>query len=161
MSNTESIYDIIKKDHKEISDLFKDLFAAETQEEKEDIYHNIRHLLTLHSASEEASFYHRLAKEEKLNSKVKHARKEHAELKKFLLKSTVIPTEFKKWEETMKKFENAFLAHIAEEEDIIFPIAQEILSKEEEKQLGLEIKTLKSSTAKLLWKKALDLFHAS
>ena len=149
--------DIIKKDHKEVENLFfqfKESSGA-SDEERRDIADKILKELTIHAKMEEKFFYPKLAEitgEEKM---VEDAIAEHHAAKVLILELKMMPVSADSFESKMKVLEDNIMKHVEEEEGELLPKAQEEIAPDEMDHLGKEMEEFKADAHKSLLDKLL------
>lgn len=131
------IFSILKSDH----DLHRQMLAkiAETSDdtsERRDLFEAFRIEVTAHAAAEEQSLYANMLADPALQEDGRHSVAEHKELDDMLgeLQDTGLPATawMTKFEEMRHRYEH----HIEEEEEEMFPAAQDQFSKAKAHELG-------------------------
>jgi hypothetical protein len=133
------IFSILKSDH----DLHRQMLAkiAETSgdtPERRDLFEAFRIEVTAHAAAEEQSLYAHMLADPALQEDGRHSVAEHKELDDMLgeLQDTDMATGA--WLTKFKEMRHRYEHHIEEEEDEMFPAAQEQFSKAKAKELGVK-----------------------
>ena len=144
-----NIYEALKKDHEEVSELFDQLLACEEQDERHDeIVEQIRDALVPHARAEEAVFYNTLRSLNADRSEIMHGYKEHLEAESMLRLLQVKDKVNADWKETARKLKEAIEHHVREEEGTIFAIAKSMLTDEEANKIGEAFEQLKPEIQK-------------
>ncbi len=138
------IYDALKRDHQKVKSLFIDLLKLDDDsEERHEIINQIRDELIPHARAEEAVFYNSLRALNAVKDVVRHSYKEHVEAET-LLKTLQAKNKLDfDWKKTARSLKEALDHHIEEEEQRIFPVAQQVFSTEEAGQLGEAFEKMK------------------
>lgn len=136
------IYSRLKKDHRKVGDLMKQVLAARSAMRRKEIFMEIKEALTLHAEAEEATFYAALEQERETQEKIEHAEEDQNEIKDFLHKLSTMSVESEKWLEVFGEFKQAVEHHVKDEEERIFPKAQQVLSDTRASELGEEMERL-------------------
>jgi hemerythrin superfamily protein len=142
------IYNYLKKDHRRIADLMAQVLAARNPDRREDIFDEIKHQLTLHSETEEETFYAALEDEDETEENVEMAEEDHDEIKQLMMKLSAMSANSEKWLEVFGEFKHAVEHHVKDEEERIFEKARMILDEEEEEQLAEDMDRLKHDNVK-------------
>lgn len=138
------IFSILKSDH----DLHREMLAkiAETQgdtPERRDLFEAFRIEVTAHAAAEEQSLYATMLGDPDLQEDGRHSVAEHKEIDDLLgeLQETNMATGA--WLTKFKEMRHRYEHHIEEEEEEMFPAAQQQLSKAKASQLGVKFDSRK------------------
>src|SRR5690348_6414963 len=113
------IYNYLKKDHRKVSSLMEQVLAAKSPAQREDLFEQIREELTLHSETEQATFYAALENEIETEEKVDIAEDDHDEINMYLNKLHKMSAESEKWMELFGEFKHAVEHHVKDEEERI------------------------------------------
>jgi hemerythrin superfamily protein len=144
------IYNYLKKDHKIVADLMDNILSTKNTDKRNTLFNDVKKELLLHAESENATFYAALKKHKEAAEIIKHAEKEHEEVKDYLAKLSRLSTEGEKWKEQFKELKDTVTHHVEEEEGEIFEQAKDVLNKEQAQQLVADMeamkKTLKTKT---------------
>jgi hemerythrin superfamily protein len=143
-----NIYTYLKKDHRKVSDLMEALLACSNLRERQEIFTTIKEELTLHSDTEEVTFYAAIEKATRskaVEEKMEHADEEHNEIRTYLQTLSELPIESEEWMEQFGEFKHAVTHHVEEEEGEIFEKAKKYLSDEQAIQLAKEMDKLKKN----------------
>ncbi|MCE3232251.1 MAG: Hemerythrin cation binding domain protein [Rickettsiaceae bacterium] len=139
------IYTYLKKDHKKVSDLMKELLATRSPEIREEIFEEIKEELLLHAKTEQATFYKALENKRQTGEEIEHAEDEHKEMEAYLKKLDKIDFNSENWIEQFGEFKHSVMHHVKEEEGEIFEQAKKILSERQAEKLAEEMEALKHS----------------
>jgi hemerythrin superfamily protein len=138
-----NIYNYLKKDHRKVSDLMEQVLAVKNPRQREEIFDEIKYELTLHSETEQATFYAALENEPEAEERIEDAEEEHKEIKSYMSKLSKMSADNEKWMEMFGEFKHAVTHHVEEEEGRVFEKAKKILSDEEAKQLAEDMEKMK------------------
>jgi Hemerythrin HHE cation binding domain len=144
-SKRESIYDILKEEHKEVKDLFVKMLDDEKFDRK--VFQQIDEKLTVHMRGEEKLFYPKLVKAEITHEKTLEAIEEHNAAKQLqkTIKDADSNVQFAKVQVLSEMIDH----HVEEEETVLFKQAKSVLTKEDEKEIGLQFLEAKNSAIKM------------
>ncbi len=129
MEKTIDIYTYLKKDHKKVSGLFQKLITTDDTEFRCEIFKELYNELTVHSESEQKTFYKALDKTKKSQEEVEHAKEEHKEIKDILKKLLKPTSKEALWLIQLGELKSMVEHHVKEEETEIFPMAKKMISK--------------------------------
>jgi hemerythrin superfamily protein len=130
-----NIFTYLKKDHKYVEELFERIVSTHIPERRKTLFEELVDELLLHAESEHATFYKALKQHDEMKDAIKHADKEHAEIKQYTTGMDQIPHNSDEWLEQLGELKHAVLHHVAEEEGHIFQQAKTLLTKEQLVQL--------------------------
>jgi iron-sulfur cluster repair protein YtfE (RIC family) len=128
-------FELLKADHRKVADLFQQLESA-SGKAKLDVFNQIRTELELHTQLEEKIFYPALEKPEETHDLTLEAYEEHDVVKKLLRELSRARTPNEEWEAKAKVLQENVEHHVEEEENELFPKAEEALGEEELQTLG-------------------------
>lgn len=140
------IYNYLKKDHREVADLFEKLVAARSDESRQNILDTIRDELLLHAKTEEATFYAALEEhmdETHLKELMPEAEEEHDGVRDYFKKIDAAKLGSSKWFILVGGLKQAVEHHVEEEEGMIFKHAKEVLSAAQARELAIQMEQLK------------------
>ena len=138
------IYDALKKDHREVLVLVDRLIALSDEDDTRfKLAGEIRDALIPHSRAEEAVFYNSLRALDADNGKVLHGYAEHMAAEG-LLRTLLVKERVKlDWRATARKLKEALSHHIHQEETVIFPLAEKVLTDEDAEKIGVAFERMK------------------
>jgi hypothetical protein len=137
-------FELLKKDHKKVSQLFKEIEAASGQTKKE-IFVRLKTELDVHANVEERIFYPALENKDEARDITLEAYEEHKVVKDLLseLESSNAPED--EWDAKLTVLKENVEHHVEEEEGELFSKARQALSKQEIEELGVEMEAEKAS----------------
>ena len=136
-------FELLKADHRDVEKLFQELESARGAA-KLRVFEQIRTDLELHTQIEEKIFYPALEKPEETHDLALEAYEEHAVVKTLLKELGRARTANAEWEAQTKVLQENVEHHVEEEENELFPKAQEVLEEEELEALGERMQTEKA-----------------
>lgn len=140
------IYEYLHKDHEKVAALMERVIATESASQREYLFREIKHELTLHADTEEKTFYKAIedaTRSGSVEEKMEHAHHEHDEIRNFLEKLSDMPVREESWIEKFGELKHSVTHHVEEEEDDIFKKAKKYLSEKQAQDLAKEMDTLK------------------
>jgi hemerythrin superfamily protein len=143
------IFQILKKDHQTVKELFKKLEATTPRAIKgrEKLFSQLKNDLEAHSHGEEATFYSILKEQEEMQENVEEAMDEHETVATLLEELEELDKESEEWDSKLEELKKNVLHHVKEEEGEIFKKAKNVLSKEQLQTLGKEFQSAKKQAA--------------
>jgi hemerythrin superfamily protein len=138
-----NIYNYLKKDHALVAQLFEEIINEKSSDKRKELFEEIKENLLLHSEAEHKTFYKELKNFEEIKDLIKHADKEHAEVKEYLEQISKISVEDNLWIEKIGELKHSVDHHVHEEEKEIFQTAKKLLDKDQELDLATKMEELK------------------
>ena len=136
-------FKLLKADHRNVATLFEELEAARGAA-KLRVFEQIKTELELHTHIEEKIFYPALEKPEETHDLTLEAYEEHAVVKTLLKELGRAKTANEEWEAQAKVLQENVEHHVEEEENELFPKADNALSEEDLADLGERMQEEKS-----------------
>jgi hemerythrin superfamily protein len=133
---------LLKNDHAEVKQLFKEL---EAEKDPESIFSQIKAALEVHARIEEEIFYPAVkkARSEEVKEQVKEAYEEHTKIKTLLGAIAEISPEDGSYSAKLKVLKEDVEHHVKEEEGEMFPDARKYL-RDKLENLGVELQARKN-----------------
>lgn len=141
----DSIYNILKEEHKEVQKLFKQILDSESFQA--DVFSQINQALMAHMQGEEKHFYPRLESADETHELTLEAIEEHNAAKQ--LQSTIADSDKEVQFAKTQVLSEMIDHHIEDEEKELFKAAKKVLSKEDEMEIGRLFLEEKSSMSKM------------
>ena len=133
----KTIFTKLEKDHETHRDLLNRIeVTTGDSEERRQLFENFRTEVTAHAAAEEETLYSTMLKNPELRHDGQHSVAEHHELDELMAQMADMDPSSPQWMEKFKKLKHDYLHHIDEEEQDMFPVAEEGLTKKKEVELG-------------------------
>jgi len=128
-------FQLLKADHRKVAQLFDQLESADGRA-KLQVFEQIRTELELHTLIEETIFYPALEKPKETHDLTLEAYEEHDVVKKLLRELSGARSANDEWEAQAKVLRENVEHHVEEEENELFPKAEDALSEDELDTLG-------------------------
>src|SRR5690242_16959382 len=128
-------FQLLKADHRKVAQLFEQLESADGRA-KLQVFEQIRTELELHTLVEETIFYPALEKPKETHDLTLEAYEEHDVVKKLLRELSGTRTPNDEWEAQAKVLKENVEHHVEEEENELFPKAEDVLSEDDIENLG-------------------------
>ena len=141
----ESIYHILKEEHREVQKMFKQILDSESFQA--DIFSQINQALMAHMQGEEKHFYPRLVSADETHELTLEAIEEHNAAKQ--LQSTIADSDSEVQFAKTQVLSEMIDHHVEDEEKELFKAAKKVLSKEDEMEIGRLFLDEKSSMSKM------------
>ncbi len=137
-------FELLKKDHKKVSQLFKEIEAASGQAKKQ-IFARLKSELDVHASVEERIFYPALENKEEARDITLEAYEEHKVVKDLLSELATGSAPEDEWDAKLTVLKENVEHHVEEEEGELFSKARKVLSSDEIGELGAEMEAEKAS----------------
>ncbi len=128
----ETIYDILKAEHKQVSDLIQQAMRDGSKE----TFFKVKAKTDPHLLGEEKLFYPLLEQKDDLRELVSHAYEEHNEIKSISSELESMDAGSSNWTSKIKELDESVSHHVEEEENKVFPAAQKALSEDKAQQIA-------------------------
>jgi hemerythrin-like domain-containing protein len=128
----ETIYDILKAEHKQVSDLIQQAMRDGSKES----FFKVKAKTDPHLLGEEKLFYPLLQKKSELSELVNHTYEEHNEIKSISSELESMDPSSSNWISKIKELDESVSHHVEEEENKVFPEAQKVLSQDKAQQIA-------------------------
>ena len=139
------IFNLLKEDHDKVKNLFQKLEKTEETSERDELFGQLEHELTVHSRLEEEHFYPVLEHDPRTKDLISEALKEHKQVDQVLEDLMDMLPDDEDWDETLKELNRLVEHHVAEEENTMFPKARQVLGEEKAQELAELIQREKES----------------
>ncbi|HKC65721.1 MAG TPA: hemerythrin domain-containing protein [Pyrinomonadaceae bacterium] len=141
--------EILKKDHRDALDLIgqiENIGDDAGAESRVKLFDDLKEALTLHTRAEEKIFYPELEDLSETRALIDESYKEHRKVSEILSRMDAIKTEqtSSQWKRLFNELKQNVEHHVQEEESILFPKAEKLLSHTELRDMFLEIERMKS-----------------
>ena len=146
-------FKLLQADHRNVAALFDELEQA-SGKEKLTVFNQIKTELELHTQIEEAIFYPAVEEPKETHDLTLEAYEEHDVVKKLLRELSKTKSPDEEWEAQAKVLRENVEHHVEEEENELFPKAEQVLSQEELEDLGERLQAEKSRKQRQASKKA-------
>lgn len=131
------IFELLKEDHDNHRKLLKQIADTEgDSEERRTLFTTFREDVTAHANAEEQSLYAEMLSRPELQDDGRHSVAEHKELDDILAELADMDMASPGWLTRFKTLRHEYEHHIEEEEQDMFPAADEELTTKAEKRLG-------------------------
>lgn len=128
----DTIYDILKAEHKQVSDLIQQAL----RDGSKDTFFKIKAKTEPHLMGEEKLFYPLLEEKTEIRELVNHAYEEHNEIKSISSELENMDAGSSEWTSKLKELDESISHHVEEEENKVFPESQRILSENKAQEIA-------------------------
>jgi Hemerythrin HHE cation binding domain len=136
-------FELLKKDHRKVSQLFEQIEAASGQAKKR-IFRQLKNELDVHAHIEEAVFYPALEREPETRDITLEAYEEHRVVKDLLAQLDAATTTDEEWDARLTVLKENVEHHVEEEEGELFDKANDVLTGDQAEQLGTKMQAEKN-----------------
>lgn len=139
------IIQMLKDEHKKLITIMDGIEAVgENQNEKYDnLFQSFKKIFRSHDDAEDKVFYPALRKHNKAVKLVLKSYQAHHMVEIGILELRLVPYNSESWLPKFEIVRDSILTHIKEEEEKLFPMAIELLSKAQLNELGVELENLR------------------
>jgi hemerythrin HHE cation binding domain-containing protein len=139
-------FQLLKKDHKKVSDLLKRLDNTEESDTstREELFEQVKNELELHTQIEETIFYPALKENDQTKEITLEAYEEHNAVKTLLQELEETEKDDETWGAKLTVLKENVEHHVEEEEGEMFSKAKKVLDKDERESLGDRMNEAKS-----------------
>ncbi|MFZ6178153.1 hemerythrin domain-containing protein [Nannocystis pusilla] len=132
------IYDVLHREHEEVSELFHQLEEAKGAEALE-LFARLKQKLVPHARAEEAVVYPRFLEEQNAADTTREGIEEHKQVDNLIAElDAMTPDNDGVWKAKIKVLADMVGHHVDEEEGELFPLAKQVVSDREAEQLAEE-----------------------
>ena len=139
LAGERGIFSRLKGEHQEVSMLLERCASTDTSDagikERVDLYEKLRAELLAHATAEEEVFYSALEQIAETKPLALKAREQHDHVERILMELDSLAAHEPSWMERFNALVQEVEAHVREEEDHLFPIAENALTKHQAKAL--------------------------
>jgi hemerythrin-like domain-containing protein len=143
--------ELLMQDHKEASSMMDQLEVADKGDRSaKDIFLQLKEALTLHTQIEEQIFYPALKNHKETSDMVPEALEEHQEVDHILAEMSGLNPGNDEFMDKLTELRDSIEHHVEEEENEMFPKAEQVLGQSRLQEMGSQMqqmKTSKSATA--------------
>lgn len=142
-------FKLLKEDHRKVAKLFKELEGAGERavKTKENLFEQLKSELELHAQIEEEYMYPLLEEADETKDMTLEAYEEHDIVKNLITEMEDEEIGSDVWEAKLKVMKENVEHHVSEEEEELFPEAEDVLSEEQLEQLAQSIIEAKANQA--------------
>jgi len=130
------IFQDLKADHDRHRDMLQKLGDSSKKSERATLFEELRTELQAHAAAEEESLYATMLGNPDLRDSARHSVAEHKEIDDYLGEIAKLDIESSEWTSKFEEMRHRYLHHIDEEEEEMFPEAEEGLSAATEERIA-------------------------
>ena len=145
-----NIIEMLKQDHQKAAAMMDQIESAGGEPSVKATFNQLKQALTLHTQIEETIFYPALRNNDETSDQISESFDEHQEVKDLLADLSGLQAGNKEFMSLMADLRASVEHHVEEEENELFPKAQEILGDSRLQEMGqqmLQMKQGKSATA--------------
>jgi hemerythrin superfamily protein len=135
--------ELLKADHRRVSELFDELQQANDIDQKRDIFESIRDELTAHADIEETYFYPVFIDKEGFEDLIDESIDDHSEMRDLFEEIDSLDDE-SELEDRFEELQEVVDGHVSEEENELFPKVRKIMDAEALAKLGEEMQAAKA-----------------
>jgi hemerythrin superfamily protein len=139
LTGERGIFNRLKGEHREVTMLLERCAGTDTSDsgvrERVDLYEKVRAELLAHATAEEEVFYSALEQIPETKALAVASREQHDQIERILMELDSLAANEPAWIERFQALLQGVEAHVREEEDHVFPIAERAISKQQSRTL--------------------------
>jgi hemerythrin-like domain-containing protein len=145
MAEYRNPFEVLIEDHRKAEKLFDELLDTTERAEKtrDDVFDELKTELDLHSEIEETILYPALEEIDETHDISLEAAQEHAVMKQLLEELEDEDKTTEEWTAKLTVLKENILHHIEEEENEMFPEAQDLLTEEQVNEIAVQVSEMK------------------
>ena len=146
--------ELLKNDHLKAMSLIGELEAADRQvgtvQTNTDAFNHLNELLMMHTLIEEEVFYPAMKEFDESRDLARSLRKGHKEFERLLSHLSTMAPNVEEFQTTLANLRESIERHIDEEENELFPLAEEFCDQKRLQEMGRQMQEMKyNSRAKV------------
>jgi hemerythrin-like domain-containing protein len=146
--------ELLKNDHQKAVGLIGELEAADRQigtvQTNTDVFNHLNELLMMHTLIEEEVFYPTMKEFDESRDLARSLRKGHKEFERLLSHLSTMAPNVEEFQKTLADLRESVERHIDEEENELFPLAEELCEPQRLQDMGRRMQEMKyNSRAKV------------
>ena len=146
--------ELLKNDHQKAISLIGELEAADRQvgtvQTNTDAFNHLNELLMMHTLIEKEVFYPAMKEFDESRDLARSMRKEHKEFERLLSHLSTMAPNVEEFQRTLADLRESVERHIDEEENELFPLAEELCGPQRLQDMGCRMHEMKyNSRAKV------------
>jgi hemerythrin-like domain-containing protein len=139
--------ELLKKDHEKAMSLIGELEAADRQvgtvQTNTDVFNHLNELLMMHTLTEEKVFYPAMKEFDETRDLARSIRKEQKEFERLLSHLSTMAPNVEEFQKTLANLRESVERHIDEEENELFPLAEEFCGTQRLMEMGDRMQEMK------------------
>lgn len=139
--------ELLKNDHQKAVGLIGELEAADSQigtvQTNTDVFNHLNELLMMHTLIEEEVFYPVMKEFDESRDLARSLRKGHKEFERLLSHLSTMAPNVEEFQTTLADLRESVERHIDEEENELFPLAEEFCDQQRLQEMGHRMQELK------------------
>jgi hemerythrin-like domain-containing protein len=148
MNEQRDVIEILTHDHREVEQMFAELEALrgasdeQSRSRRKDVAEQVTIELVRHAVAEEVALYPKV-KEKVSQAEAERAKQEHAEAEATMKRLEKLSSDAPGFDAELQTLMTEIRAHVAEEENEMFPHMRSIFSQEELVKIGQQVEAVK------------------
>jgi hemerythrin-like domain-containing protein len=139
--------ELLKKDHQKIMSLIEELEAADDQVGTDptftETFNHLNELLMMHTRIEEEVFYPAMKEFDESRDLARECLKEHKEFDQLLSQLSTMAPNVERFQELLSDLRESIEHHVDEEENELFPMAEELCGQSELQKMGSRMQEMR------------------
>ncbi|MGE0132922.1 MAG: hemerythrin domain-containing protein [Blastocatellales bacterium] len=139
--------ELLKNDHKKVMSLIEELETADdevgTDPTYTEIFNRLNELLKMHTRIEEEVFYPSMKDFDESRDLVREFHKEHNQIDQLLSRLSTMAPNVEEFQGILSELRERIERHVDEEENELFPLAEELCGESILQEMGRQMQTIK------------------
>ena len=137
------IFEELKEDHKTQRRLADELLETKgASDKRKEVFQKLKTELKTHAKSEERNFYVPMLEHDKSQEHARHSISEHHDIDEKIEELEDTDMDSPEWIDAANELKELVNHHLDEEEEDIFEVAREVLTEEQQENLGRHYRTM-------------------
>jgi len=142
--------ELLKNDHQKAMSLIEELDDADRQvgtvQTNTDVFNHLNEMLMMHTLIEEEVFYQAMKEFDESRDLARSLRKEHKEFERLLSHLSTLAPNVEEFQKTLADLRENLERHIDEEENELFPLAEELCGPQRLQEMGRRMQEMKHNS---------------
>lgn len=122
-----NVFEVLKHDHEMARDLFAQIERSGEKDRREELFQKLKQELIAHAHAEERIFYPVLKEKQQTHDQIEEGISEHHHVEQLLSSLENMDCGSDEWLQQVRQLKQEVEHHVHEEEEEIFPKAQQLL----------------------------------
>ncbi|HSW51129.1 MAG TPA: hemerythrin domain-containing protein [Bryobacteraceae bacterium] len=140
-----NVLEMLRFDHQSVDKIFHSIMLTSSSDKakREELFGALKEALIKHAHAEEKVFYPPLREKQQAHDIIEEGIHEHHSVEDQLQKMSSIPADSDDWLDAVQHLKDSVQHHVQEEENEIFPKAEQLLGSQRLDQMGDEVEQAK------------------
>lgn len=146
-----NVLELLRFDHQSVNTIFQSILLTSSADKakREELFGTLKEALVKHAHAEEKVFYPPLRERQQAHDLIEEGLHEHHSVEDQIARMAAIPADSDDWIDAVQHLKECVQHHVNEEENEIFPKAEQLLGRQRLDQMGDEVEQAKAQEGKL------------